>query len=590
LPADGALWLAVDDGATVFLNGKQVAQKIGWANNAPVKLDAGLFHLGKNVIAVEASNGGGPAGILLRLDMHMEKRIQSIVSDSSWVGFATKPEGWPTVEADKGVPVTVVARADQGAARPMPWPSMAETHRIAGTPLDATLVVSTPISVEVTPRQLQRPPHDSDHLIAIQWEEWFTPFNAFWQTAHAVPLMGFYDSRNPDVARQHLIWMVESGVDCVIADWSNNIVGAPHFQPGPGVLQLIEATVVMMEQMIALRAEGQPVPKMTILAGISSVKPEVRADKEQLDYIHREFVANPRYAGLWQQFDGKPLVLVLDLGGSYLRESIKLDERFTLRFMGVTHDVNRDHERGLWSWMDWKTPMLTRHNDRAEGMTVSVGSFGPKGWCSPDARGRRNGATFIEDWREAMKARPRFLQVHQFQEFAGQVEGKPAIPPDIYLDSYSPELSDDIEPTSLTAHAYRGQGGWGFYALNLLRALVDLYRQPVAETTVVAISSPLHREVVRTSKVAVQWVEAGKPSASYTFFANGCEIARDVKGSATRVDLSAILDGPVTLHIVAEGTRTRYRLDWSQEATPLAQPEPASMEVVFTLEREAKAK
>jgi hypothetical protein len=110
--------------------------------------------------------------------------------------------------------------------------------------------------------------------------------------------------------------------------------------------------------------------------------------------------------------------------------------------------------------------------------------------------GGRDGATFVEDWRRALSVRPAFLQVHRFQEFAGQPVGRPSV----YVDVYSPPLSDDLVPTSLTAPAYRrpwvhgARGGWGCFYLNLLRALVDLYRQPQRETTVVAVSQPLRGE------------------------------------------------------------------------------------------------
>ena len=136
------------------------------------------------------------------------------------------------------------------------------------------------------------------------------------------------------------------------------------------------------------------------------------------------------------------------------------------------------------------------------------------------------------------------------------------------------------QPRSL-AHAYRGQGGWGFYYLNLLRTLVDLYHQPVPETTVVAIARPLQREVVRTDSLEVQWVEVGRPATGYTLWANDRVIAGDVKEHRAQVELHALPDGPVTLRLVAAGTRTNYRLDWTQDAARLAVPEPAAMEVSF---------
>jgi hypothetical protein len=230
-------------------------------------------------------------------------------------------------------------------------------------------------------------------------------------------------------------------------------------------------------------------------------------------------------------------------------------------------------------------PSVTLKDGRPEGMTVCVGSFGPGGWLAPDARGRRNGATFVEDWRHALSVRPAFLQVHQFQEFAGQPEGQPVCPPAVYVDVYSPPLSDDLEPTSLTAPAYRGSGGWGYFYLNLLRALVDLYRQPQPQTTVVAISQPLRSEVVTGDRLAVRWVAAGVPATAFRLELNGKLAARVTTGDRAELDLAPVPDGAVMLRLVAEGTRTRYRLSWTEDSLPLARSEPVSLDVPFTLRR-----
>ena len=100
--------------------------------------------------------------------------------------------------------------------------------------------------------------------------------------------------------------------------------------------------------------------------------------------------------------------------------------------------------------------------------------FPPGGWLSEYAYGRRGGWTYVESFKHALRVKPRFIEIHQFNEFAGQPEGHGYGPnKDVYVDSYSVELSDDIEPVSLTAPAYRGEGAWGFFYLNLTRALAQ---------------------------------------------------------------------------------------------------------------------
>jgi hypothetical protein len=581
-PAAGELWVAVDDSATVWLNGRKVAEKAGWHNCAAIHLGADSFLEGENVLSAEARNGTGPAGLDLRLTIDRT----TVVTDAAWRGFLAKPAGWPS-RAEGGSPVLPLARADANVTVPEPWPSVPDRAiLIAGTPLPAGAAVSSPVTVTVDRRTLVRPPVDPTHLVAIQWEEWFTPHNCFWQTAQAVPVMGFYDSMLPEVARQHLIWFIESGVDCVIADWSNNIWNAREWKPGIGTRELAATSHVMLDEMAKLRAEGYAVPKMTFLVGIDYARPEgPQVADAQLGFIWHEYVSNPAYRGLWQEFDGKPLILALDCGASYVKQKIVLDPRFTIRYQGAQQDHTRTNELGLWSWMDHQVSSVTLKDGRPEGMTVCVGSFGPGGWLARDARGRRNGATFVEDWRHALTVRPAFLQVHQFQEFAGQPEGQPVCPPAVYVDVYSPPLSDDLEPTSLTAPAYRGSGGWGYFYLNLLRALVDLYRQPEPQTTVVAISQPLRSEVVTGDRLAVRWVTAGAPATAFRLELNGKLATRITAGDRAELELAPVPDGAVMLRLVAEGTRTRYRLSWTEDSLPLARPEPVALDVPFILRR-----
>jgi len=587
-PAAGELWVAVDDSATVWLNGRKVAEKVGWHDCAAIHLGPDCFLAGENVLSAEARNGTGPAGLDLRLTVDRT----TVVTDATWHGFLAKPAGWPAQAATRGTgcpgsPVLPLARADANVTVPEPWPSASDRAiPVTGTPLPAGATVSAPVTVTVERRALVRPSADPAHLIAIQWEEWFTPHNCFWQTAQAVPVMGFYDSMLPEVARQHLIWFIESGVDCVIADWSNNIWNAREWKPGIGTRELAATSHVMLDEMAKMRAEGYVVPKMTFLTGIDYARPEgPLVVNAQLDFIWREYVSNPAYRGLWQEFDGKPLILALDCGASYVKQKIALDPRFTIRYQGAQQDHTRTNELGLWSWMDHQVPAVTLKDGRPEGMTVCVGSFGPGGWLAPDARGRRNGATFVEDWRRALAVRPAFLQVHQFQEFAGQPEGQPVGQPAVYVDIYSPSLSDDLEPTSLTAPAYRGSGGWGYFYLNLLRALVDLYRQPQPQTSVVVVSQPLRNEVVTGDRLAVRWVTAGAPATAFRLELNGKLATRVAVGDRAELDLAAVPDGAVTLRLVAEGTRTRYRLSWTEDSLPLARPEPVALEVPFTLRR-----
>jgi hypothetical protein len=336
-----------------------------------------------------------------------------------------------------------------------------------------------------------------------------------------------------------------------------------------------------------MRDEGIPVPKMTLLTGISYAPNGEVALNGMLNWIYQMYIRNPRFKDLWVQLDGKPLILVLDCGASYYKAGKKLDDRFTIRYNGANQESTHVDQYGFWSWMDGvEQPTVAMVNGKAEALTPCIGYFGDGGWKRPTARGRRGGATLLETWRSVLKYRPAFIQVHQFNEFAGQPEGQGyGANHDIYVDTYSEELSDDFEPTSLTAPAYRGDGGWGFHYLNLVRALVDLYRQPVQTTTVVIVSSPSPREVVKGGSVKVVWDAIGKPATGYTIQVNGKTVAQGVIGNSATVDLSHFHNGPLTIRVTGENTKSRYLLSSTEDSLPLYEPVATYAEVNVRLQK-----
>jgi hypothetical protein len=578
------MWFAVDDTGTVFINGQKVVSRGGWHEVQPVSV-AKLLHPGDNAISIVAANGTGPAGVLFRLEMDKN----TIGSDASWRVYDDQPDGWPLVTSQGGANATDEGKPESASWSLDSWPTAREQSLYTcGVLMPADAIVSNVIQVRVDRRKLQIPPKDPNHLIGVQWEPWFLPTNVGWSTAEAVPVMGFYSSFMPEVTRQHVIWFAESGIDFLVTDWSNHIwQKATWDDRDPGSNELIHSTSLAMEVLASMRDEGIPVPKMTLLTGVSYAPNGEVALNGMLNWIYQMYIRNPRFKDLWVELDGKPLILVLDCPGAYYKAGKKLDDRFTIRYNGANHELSHMDQNGFWSWMDGtEAPSVAMVNGKAEALTACIGYFSDGGWKRPTARGRRGGATLLENWRSVLKYRPSFLQVHQFNEFAGQMEGQGSGPNhDGYVDTYSEELSDDFEPTSLTASGYRGNGGWGFHYLNLVRALIDLYRQPVPATTVVIISSPSPREVVKGDSVKVVWDAIGKPAAGYTVQVNGKTVAQGVNEKSATVDLSPFHDGPLTIRVTAENTKSRYLLSSIEDSLPLSEPVAAYAEVGLTLQR-----
>ncbi len=462
-----------------------------------------------------------------------------------------------------------------------------------GTPLPETAALSNRVTVQVDRRRLAVMASDPEHLVGAQYCTLFTPQNFNWTTAQAVPLVGFYRSWDPDIVRQHLIWLVESGVDFLLVDWSNQLWDRRHWdQRSDAANEVVRATTMLLETAAAMREQGLPVPRIVIFVGVNNgPSTTMVAINEEILWIYHNYIGNPRFQRLFLEYLGKPLLIVFNGGGpAWLKDTHQapVDERnFTIRWMSSQHQLCRHNEAGYWSWMDGSLRQpVTLFQGKPEAMTASTAFFDQGGWKAPTAFGRRGGWTYLESFKGALQQRPRFLQLHQFQEFTGAPEGSQAW----YGDSYSVELSDDIEPVSLTTPAYRGHGGWGFHYLNLTRALVDLYRQKTPQTTVLAIAHPGRREVVAKDRVPVQWTWVGKPPTSFSIALNGTTVARDLRGTEAVIDLTTLKDGPALLRLTADGTQDRYPLSFTQDSLPQSPMLPASMEVEIVRNREMEAK
>ncbi len=453
-------------------------------------------------------------------------------------------------------------------------------------------------------------------VFGVQWEPWFCHGTRSWRTAHAVPLVGFYDSYNRDVIRQHILWFVDLGVDFIFPDWTNHLWGKEHWdERGEGVNAIVHATTLMLEVLADMKAEGIPVPQVVLFPGLSNGPPAtMQALNEELAWIYHTYNRNPRFEGLWLEYEGKPLVGVLDtcaMGDQRARTapSFKIpffkqtlswseeeldafrqaqvpvnDDHFTVRWVSSQNDTTRHHELGFWSWMDGiQSPPVTWYQGEAEAVTVCVGFFGAQGWLGEGGSGRRGGATLVETFQQALADRPKFVFLHQFNEFAGQPEGHGYGPgKDIFVDSYSVEFSDDFEPVSMTAPGYRGdQGGWGFYYLNLVGALMHHYRSDDKLSTILTVSQPLHRAQIIGDSMKVEWAWVGKDPQSFRIAIDGEPVIENLSGNQVELNLAGISPGVHTLSLEAIGAVTRYPLSWFERDFVLEDPVPVKVTVPF---------
>jgi hypothetical protein len=241
--------------------------------------------------------------------------------------------------------------------------------------------------------------------------------------------------------------------------------------------------------------------------------------------------------------------------------------------------------------------VATKHNAKPEEVVVTPACFQlpGKGWRHPSATGRDHGAPYLNSWRVAFETRPIFIQIHQWNEFAGQKEGE-GMPDEywkdgskaqtrnttIYGDEYNLELSDDIEPTRMEGCAYRGCGGWGYYYVNLTKALIALYRGETPDATVMALSAPFQAETVNAKALPLRWSAIGKSPATYTISVDGRPVTRTVKGSEYTLNLSKLSAGKHRISLLAEGAKAYYDLNPAKLTSKSSGPLPVQSEIEFT--------
>jgi len=439
-------------------------------------------------------------------------------------------------------------------------------------------------------------------LIGLQYETWFTPRNAGdYATAEAVPMLGKYNSYDVSVIRKHAEWFEEMGIDCLLLDWSNMLWTHPDWEKHEGATrELEETTALLFKTYHQLEMEGKHPPKLVIMLGFQN-GPRVPNDIQRINGIiawtKANFLDKPEYRNLWLYYNGKPLLTIL-FNVSFSCAKIAgrtagiAAQDWTVRWMGSQLQQTHVETCGFWSWMDGTIRQLVTSSGGVFEETVVTPSCFPMGhgWLDPKATGRDHGAPYLESGEVAFETHPKFIQIHQWNEFAGQKKSEGAGPAhDIYGDEYNSEFSDDIEPTRLDQCAYRGCGGWGFYYMNLTKAILSLYQEVTLDITVLALSAP-YPAVIKTPDLPLDWKTLGNNPKSYTLQVDGHVVADKLKGNSYTLSLAAIPPGKHRITLLARGVHTYFDLPPAKLATRSRVPLPVTSEIEITYSPDAGQK
>jgi hypothetical protein len=478
------------------------------------------------------------------------------------------------------------------------------------------LTVFTRVSAQspdtrIQPGQILEADRVSRSLIGMQYENFFVhdlpagsssgltvtgPFVPVvnWDTAEATPILGKYDSYNVDVIKKHTEWFNYLGIDWLLIDWTNMLWSAPPWEAhAGGTKQLEETAELFIKTYAEMDRQGKPVPRLVFMLSPgngASLPDGVARVNGIIAYLKTHYFDRPEYKNLWLYYGGKPLITLLyNISGDPCQnvrqaEPSLVSPGLTVRWMGTQLQANHAESCGMWSWMDGTIRQLvTRRGNKAEETVVTPSCFDQGGWRGPTATGRDHGAPYIESWKVAFENRPKFIQIHQWNEFAGQKDGEGGGPAhDFFGDEYNLEFSDDLEPTHPDTVSYRDHGGWGYYYLNLTKALISLYRRETPGITVLALSGPAQPAIVKGNKLVLSWKTVGAAPTGYTLKLDGAPVASGIHGERYTLDLSTIAAGKHRVELVADGVYTYFNLAPEALTIRSAKPLPVTSYIEFT--------
>jgi hypothetical protein len=462
----------------------------------------------------------------------------------------------------------------------------------------------------------------SPTLIGLQYETFFTPHNVSWDasqtsgsvglysgTAEAIPILGKYSSYDVNILRKHEEWFEYLGIDWLLLDWTNFLIAKPDWELHEGATREAEETTKLLFQTyVQLAKEGRHPPKlifmMPLFKSAATVPMGIRRLNAVLEWANQNFLDKPEYKDLLLNFDGKPLMLLpwwganVHTSGMSCADLAKFTDqisapRWTVRWMGTQLDDSHVDQCGYWSWMDGTIRQAVTYRDGAPEETVVTPSCFPfgfteallktrQGWLDPKAVGRDHGAPYIESWKVAFEKRPRVLQIHQWNEFAGQPNDKgmgPGVKQKVFGDEYSLQLSDDLEPTQLDQCGFRDCGGWGYYYLNLTKALISLYRKETPDVTILALSGPALPAAVKERRLPLSWNYLGAAPPSYTLKVDGRVVAENLVGEHYSLDLEKYPAGKHAVLLTANGVHTFFDLAPERLTTKSSTPLPVTSSI-----------
>ena len=130
--------------------------------------------------------------------------------------------------------------------------------------------------------------------------------------------------------------------------------------------------------------------------------------------------------------------------------------------------------------------------------------------------------------------------------------------------------------------AYRGCGGWGYYYMNLTKAILSLYRGTTPDINVMTLSGPNQAAVVHEGTLPLTWEILGKQPTSFTVQLDGKVVGEHVHGQSYPLSLTGIAEGKHRVTVVADEAHTYFSLSPAALASRSSKPLPVTSTIDFT--------
>ena len=260
------------------------------------------------------------------------------------------------------------------------------------------------------------------------------------------PEYGYFHASDPWVIRRDMQMLANADVDFIYLDVTNTLI--------------YEKTVEQLLKVIReMRREGIPAPQVSFVTNSASGR--------TINRLHDRFYRNPKFAGLWFEWEGRPLIFGLAKDPELRKE---LAEVFTIKRSWAWTAAKT--EPNHWQWLDnYPQDYGWSHSpDIPDQIAVSTASHASNSIgksyhnrthppVRPDytTKDTHRGLHFEEQWKRAHQVDPKVIMIAGWNEWiAGRFikkdqpkvyAGRPSMKDGTwFVDVFTSEFSRDIAP------------------------------------------------------------------------------------------------------------------------------------------------